>query len=264
MANPPPQITRETYRTWLSGLHDPSPYFDLVFDWYDEQQGIALPSGVDSDPDKLLIKVDRPLAQAIQLETAGDAEEGTTVGFEVYGRVDVPIELALETFLFFCGKPVGKEQGETYPYDTIFGRVHATIEEKWGAGNYACSLAETNGGIVNDMNDDYATLVRGSPAEGYTIFNNFIGPTVDKDTQKPKDTQTSAVVMIAMLRRVSDTSCEFRESLRRNGQNYAFFGLDAGRKNFGFNASRFRTAAKAITAAMLELKNTGKIKENHP
>jgi hypothetical protein len=264
MANPPAQTTREPYRTWLSGFHEPSPYFDLVFDWYDEQLGMPLTSDVDRDPDKLFVRVDRALAQAIKLEDAGDALKGTTVGFEAYGRVDVPIALALETMLFFCGKPVGKQQGDTYPYDTIFSKVHCTIEEKWGAGNYFCSMAETNGGMIQDMHDDYAILVRGSATDGYTIFTSFIGPTVNRDTQNPEDTQTAAVFMIAMLRSVSDNSCEFRQSMRRNGQSYTVLGLDFGRKTYGFNVERFRKAAKAATAAMRELRDTGKIKEKGP
>jgi hypothetical protein len=258
MDNPPDQITREPYRAWLSKLHEPSPFYDLVFDWYDEQLGTSLPSNVNRDPDKLFVRVDRPLAQTIKLEKAGDVDEGTTIGFEAYGRVDVPVALALETMLFFYGKPVGMKQGDTYPSDIIFPKTHCTIQEKWGDGDYFCSMAQTGSGLIQDVHDDYAILVRGSVAEGYIIFTSFIGPTAGQDTP------STAQFMIGMLRSLSDNSCEYRQSMRRNGQSYKFIGLEFGRKKYGFNIERFHKAGTAVKAAMVELLATGKIKEKGP
>jgi hypothetical protein len=51
---------------------------------------------------------------------------------------------------------------------------------------------------------------------------------------------------IMLLRSAADGKTEIRQSLRRSGQSYAAFGLDFGRKNFGFNATRDRAAEKAF------------------
>jgi hypothetical protein len=45
------------------------------------------------------------------------------------------------------------------------------------------------------------------------------------------------------------------------GQSYAFFGLDNGRKNFGFNVSRIREGQKDFYSQVKALKETGKIPE---
>jgi hypothetical protein len=256
MDNPPAQLTRESLRTWLAKLHDPSPFYDAIFDWYDEQLTIPRPSQVDTDPDKLFVRVDRAMAQAIKVEDAGDAEEGTTVGFEAYCRVDVPIAIALETMLFFCGKPVGKDQGDTYPFDTVFSQSHCTLEKRWGDGNYVWRTAQIGGGAVQDVRDENVVLLRGNAADGFVLFTSFTGPA--------GDTTTTTQCMIGMLRSLSANSTEYRQYLQRNGQSYKIFGLDFGRKTYGFNAARVRQVEKPLAAAMVELKTTGKIKENRP
>ncbi|MGZ3652966.1 MAG: hypothetical protein ACXVB9_01595 [Bdellovibrionota bacterium] len=255
--NPPDQITRAGYLGWLRAINSAvSPYADYLFDWYELQLKSALPSQVKTDPDKLYVNVDHALADTITTEQSGDVEEGTTIGFEAYGLVDVPIETALETKLFNWGKPIGQKTGDTYPYDTVFSSIHNVLTDKWGTGNYFSSTTQTGGGIVQDLHDDYTVLVRGNKTDGYTLFISFFGPNADS--------ATVGHFSIVMLKPTSDGKTEFRQFVMQNGQSYKVFGLEFGRKNFGFNVSRDRQGEKQLVTTMLELKNTGTIKENRP
>jgi hypothetical protein len=255
--SPPAELTRATYLGWLSNVgSNVSPFYVKMMDWYDEQLRTALPAAVYTDPDKLYVTVDRPLRETIELEQAGEIEEGNTVGFEAYGVLDVPIAVALETKLFTWGKPIGKREGDTYPMDTVFSNRHDILTERWGPGNYFSRGIHTGGGIVQDLRDDYSVLVRSDGKGGYVMYNAYYGPS--------GDTASIAHISIVTLAPTADGKTEFRQCVRQNGQSYKVFGLDYGRRNFGFNVSRFRQGEKQLTAQMVELKNTGKIKENRP
>jgi hypothetical protein len=208
------------------------------FGWYDEQLHDPLPNEVNQDPDKLFVNVQRAIADTDALEGAGDVEQGTTVGFDAYGIVNVPIDKGLETALFYCGKPVGEREGDTYPLDTVFTSSRCTIREKWGAGNYLFSSSQSGEGVIKDLHDDYTVLVRGSAADGYAAFSSFFGPTAGFETA------TDSHISILLLKASADGGAtELRHSLRRTGQSYAFLGIDFGRKNFGFNVSRIHCSA---------------------
>lgn len=259
MANPPPtDITRASFGPWLKGAvghgYALSEFYDLTFDWYEAQLHASLPSGVNADPEKLFIVTSDARAQTIKLENEGDIAEGIAMGFDAYGIVKVPINLMLDTTLYICGKPIGQAEGTTTPHDTVFGSVHCKIIEKWGAGNYLASMAQTNGGIVSDLNDDYYVLVRGDAATGYSVFTSFIGPTPGKHTA------TDNHFSIMMFKSLPNGDTEFRQSLRRSGQYYGIPNLEFGRNNIAFNASRDRNALKGFIAAAIELRDTGHIR----
>jgi hypothetical protein len=257
--SPPAQITLNNYVEWLAAINAArSPFADKVFAWYGEQGNSQLPSQVDRDPDRLHVAVDRAIRDTDALEDEGEIEKGTTVGFDVYGLVDVPIDKALETTLFYCGKPIGQAQGETFPFDTVFGKSHCSIEEKWGRGNYLFKSEQTNGGVVQDLHDDYTIVVRGTATDGYAVFGSFWRPTVP-----PDDTTTTSHLSLVLLKTRPDGKTELRHCLRRTGQSYAFFG-PRGRPLFGFNAGRIRTAEKAFTGSMVELHTTGTIRQKRP
>lgn len=154
--NPPAQITRASYTGWLRAINsNVSPFTDHVFDWYEAQLTHPIPSQVSQDPDKIYVNVDKALQETIALEQSGDVEEGTTIGFDAYSIIPVPINVALETKLFNWGKPIGARAGDTYPFDSVFSTVHNTITEKWGQGNYWSVTDQTGGGIVQDLHDQY-------------------------------------------------------------------------------------------------------------
>ena len=114
----------------------------------------------------------------------------------------------------------------------------------------------TGGGIVQDLHDDYTVLVRGNAKDGYVLFNAFYAQNAD--------TATTGHLSIVMLKATADGKTEYRQNVRQSGQSYKVFGIEYGRKNFGFNVSRDRQGVKALANTMIELKTTGKIRENRP
>jgi len=257
-ASPPAEVTAAAYRGWLTVIGSKiSAFFDPVFAWYDEQRGSPLPPEVGDDRDHLVIDVRQALDETIELERAGRIDSGNTFGFEAYGLVDVPVSVALETALFYNGKPIAKPRGETYPFDSVFSRCHCSIEDRWGDGNYFSHTSQTRGGFfVSDLHDDHTVLVRGTVSDGYTIFSSFFGPTPGQSTA------SRAQLSVVMLNASPDGGTQLRHALRRNGQIY---GLgEFGRNEFGFNTRRIREVEQLVIGSMVELKNTGKIKENKP
>jgi hypothetical protein len=197
--NPPDPIASETYRAWLTSINsEPSPYFDLMFEWYAAQVGGFWPQAqVDHDPDKLFVDVSQAIAQTDSLENSGDIDQGTTVGFDAYSLVDVPVDKALETALFYFGKPLGQREGATDPVDSVFSSSHCKIQVKWGPGNYLYTLVDTGGGVVDSLLDDYSVLVRGNAASGYARFCSFLGPTAGPTIAT--STATTSHINILML-----------------------------------------------------------------
>ena len=257
-ASPPAEISAAAYRAWLTDIgSNISAFFDPVLAWYGEQRGSPLPPEVSDDRDRLVIDVRQALDETIELERAGRIDSGNTFGFEAYGLVDVPMSVALETALFYNGKPVGQPRGETYPFDSVFSRCHCSIEDRWGDGNFFSHTSQTRGGFfVSDLHDDHTVLVRGTVSDGYTIFSSFYGPTPGQSTA------SRAQLSLVMLNASPDGGTELRHALRRNGQIY---GLgEFGRNEFGFNTRRIREVEQLVIRSMVELENTGKIKENKP
>jgi hypothetical protein len=257
-ASPPAEVTGASYRDWLTDIgSNISAFFDPVFTWYYEQLGQPLPDEVSNDRDRLVIDVRQALDETIELERAGRIESGNSFGFEAYGLMNVPIAVALEATLFYCGKPIGKPRGETYPFDTVFSRCRCTIGDRWGDGNYVSHSSQTGGGFfVSDLHDDHTILVRGSAAEGYTVFMSFFGPTPGLRTA------TRAQLSVVMLNSSSDGGTQLRHAVRRNGQTYGFG--EFGRNEYGFNARRIRDAEQLVLRSMMELKNTHNIRGNNP
>src|SRR5262245_56365948 len=217
-ARPPVEITAASYRAWLAEIGSTiSAFFDPVFAWYEEQRTSPLPPEVGDDRDRLVIDVRQALDETMELERAGRIDSGNTFGFEAYGLVAVPASVALETALFYSGKPVGKPRGETYPFDSVFSHCHCSIEDRWGEGNFFSHSAQTRGGFfVSDLHDDHTVLVRGSATDGYTIFSSFFGPTPGQRTA------SRAQLSVVMLKTSPDGGTELRHALRRNGQTYGF------------------------------------------
>jgi hypothetical protein len=250
---PPLEITRTSYRRWLEAIGSKmSAFFDDLFTWHEHQLVSPLPGKVLSDPEKLYVDVQTALTQTRAHEASGDVTKLTTVGFDSYGLLTVSPSVALETILFYSGKPVGKPWGQTYPVNPVFSCSCCSIQEKWGERDYVSSASYTRGGFAFDINDDYTILVRGNSSSGYTVFRNYLKPT------ESKRTPTEAHFAIAMFKPAPDGTVEFRHALRRNGQNYL---LEFNRNKYGFNQEQAREIEKAVAKSMEELKNTGKITE---
>jgi hypothetical protein len=253
----PEQVERESYNAWLQTIgSNVNPFSDYLFDWYEEEMQRALPPEVAQDPENIFVAVDRPLAETIELEDAGDIEKGVTYGLETYALVDAPVDIALETLLFKWGKPVGEAAGTTYPMDTVYGFRQESIEPKWGPSTYQTTTTKTNGGLAKDQKDLWSLMVRGDSTRGYVVIGNFFKPHGNTST-------TSSMSMMLFLP-TPEGKTEFRVSGRHMGQSYTFFGIEYGRRNFGFNRDRIRVGQKEFIDSIYELKRTGKIKERRP
>jgi hypothetical protein len=136
----------------------------------------------------------------------------------------------------------------------VFAHSHCTIQPKWGPDSYLFSLADTNGGIVNDLHDDITLLVRGNATDGYVVWSSFLGQTAGGAA-----TATLSHMSIIMLGPQPGNTTALRHCLRRTGQ---YYGMAS--PTFGFNPGRIRDGEKAFIASMIELNTTGKIKEGRP
>jgi hypothetical protein len=130
-----------------------------------------------------------------------------------------------------------------------------TFAEHWarGQGSFYSTAVQAGGGIARDLNDTFSILLRGNARDGYSIFTSFLAP--------GGDTQTTGHFSIVMIKPTGNGKTEFRQLAFQVGQSYAIFGIEFGRKNFGFNYSRVRQGEKGFVAQVMELKTTGKITE---
>ena len=256
LPDPPEEVTPASYRGWLTAIGSKrSKFFDQMFAWHAEQRDSPLPRKVNNDPLRLYIDVRRAINETLDLEESGEIKRGNTMGFEAYALVDVPLAVALETALYYYGKPVGQPSGRTYPRDPVYGHSQWSLQDKWGEGNYFSRGVQTRGGfMVQDLYDDHTVLVRGNNDEGYAIFFNFFGATPGRESA------TKAQMAIVTLKRSANGATELRHAGRRNGQTYGMG--EFGRSEFGFNVNRIRTLERLVTRSMVELNNTGRIKEN--
>lgn len=77
------------------------------------------------------------------------------------------------------------------------------------------------------------------------------------------DTTTVSYITIMMVKPTADGKTDYRVAGMLTGQSYSFFGLDNGRKSFGFNVTRIREGQKDFYSQVQALKTTGKIPEKH-
>jgi hypothetical protein len=116
-------------------------------------------------------------------------------------------------------------------------------------------LPDTGGGVIQDLDDQYTVLVRGSSTDGYALFCSELGPTPGQETT------TTSHFNIIMLDTLPGNRTALRHSLRRTGQLYATFGMPWGRDNFGFNAARMQQAEVGLIGAIRELNTKGMISD---
>lgn len=257
-ADAPATIERASYGAWLdeSGSAK-SPYFEPLFNWLEEQAGSALPPEVAADPQKLVVKVDRPIAETAEAEANGDVEAGTTYGLETYGVIDAPVATVLETILFRWGKPVGAEEGTTYPVDSVYSKREEKLEKQGSVpGTYRTVTILQGGGVAKDQNDVSSLLVREDGRGGYLLVGQFFGPN--------GRTASTSSMSFMILRPSADGGTEYLVSGRYTGQSYSFFGIEFGRRNYGFNSDRIRAGQLDFYGQVKELKETGKITERRP
>ncbi|MGZ3710876.1 MAG: hypothetical protein ACXVBE_03930 [Bdellovibrionota bacterium] len=256
---PPAAVERTTYLRWLKSIGSTvSPFEQKLFAWYEAQRNLPLPNEVAQDSQHLFVSVAAPLAATIELENGGEIEKGVTYGLETYGALDVNIATALQTILFRWGKPVGATEGVTYPTDTVFSYREEHLAPQWGANTFRTTTKKTGGGVAKDMNDVYSLMVRGDDRAGYTLIGSFLS----KDGKN--NTQTTSFITIVTLRALPDGRTDYRVAGYHMGQSYAFFGIDFGRKTYGFNVDRIRVGQKEFYDQAAELKKTGKISERRP
>lgn len=260
----PAQLTLDSYVNWATPILKPSAKSDfvsaftpLIFEWYESEKGRDLPSEVLKDKDNIFVNVQRPLQQTIDMEDAGEIEEGTTVGAEVYALMDGSPSEVLETMLYRWGKPVGKTEGQTYPPGGPFARrvEYFAPNPEWGEQAYASLSLRRDGGIVKDLADRYMMIIRGNENDGYDVFMQYF-----KDGGGTPSTKCFA---IAMIRPVSGGKTSYRISTRYQGQSYKILGnVSIGRKNIGFNVDKVRGIQLEFRDALAELKKTGSIKDH--
>lgn len=256
-ASAPNQLERDAYTSWITSIGSKdSPFIEQGFDWWYEERGRELPGEVYQDPAGIYVVVDRALKETTELEDMGEITKGVTYGSEVYDRIDAPIETVLEAILFRWGKPIGKNEGTTFPIDNVYGQRKESLELRWGAGSYWSQEVKTQGGLAKDIRDNYTLLVRGSGNTGYELIGMFHSPF--------GETSTISSLMMMQLRSVSPGVTEYKAYSRHMGQYYGFLGIEYGRKNFGFNPSRVREGQVEFIRSVMELKETGNIRERLP
>jgi len=254
---PPEKLEKNSHNTWIAQLGGPlSPYADYTFAWFEAQKTAPLPDGVAKDPEKLLVLVDKPLAEAIKVEKSGEVAEGTSYGLETYAVIDANVSQVLEAILFRWGKPVGKTGGITFPHDTVFGYREERASPEWAPNAYKTFTFKRNGGIALDMNDVFAMIIRGNAKEGYTLVGSFLEP-----YSKDVSTSTATYITVIYIRPMADGKTDYRVAGLLTGQDYSFFGVDQGRKSFGFNTTKIREGQKEFIKQVKSLKETGKIPE---
>lgn len=273
---PPAKLEKNSHNAWLAQLGaSASPYADYAFAWLEAQKTRALPAQVMADPDKIFVSTDGPLAATMKLEGdgtranpgTGEVVVGTSAGLETYGLIDADVNQVLETILFRWGKPVGKTSGITFPHDTVFSYREERAAPEWAPNAYKTLTFKRLGGVVNDMNDIFAMVVRGNATEGYTLVGSFLAPY----TEGGLETTTSTYITMIYIRPVAGGKTDYRVAGILTGQTYYFGGdgtdeknkadLAKARANFGFNAKKIREGQKGFYAQVKALKDTGKIPE---
>jgi len=258
---PPATLEKASHNAWLTqiGASSLSPYADFTFSWYEAQKTRALPPQVAADPEKLFVSVTAPLAEAVKMEKSGEVSPGTSYGLETYAIIDAPVATVMETILFRWGKPVGATGGITFPYDTVFGFREERATPEWGATAYKTFTFKRNGGIAQDMNDVFAMVVRGDATQGYTLVGSLLEPYGNGTT-----TTSTTYITVIVIRPTADGKTDYRVGGMLTGQDYSFFGVENGRKNFGFNSTKIREGQKEFIKQVKALKDTGKIPERRP
>lgn len=257
----PAELSYESYAAWakpIVGEERFSAFTAKVFEWYEEEKGRGLPAEVAADPARLYANVEKPLRQTIELEEAGEIEEGNTVGAEVYVEMDGDTEQALATLLHLWGKPVGAAEGASYPAPSPFSKriEYFAPVAAWGEGAYVNLSLRRNGGIVKDLSDRYLVLVRGNAAEGYAVVMQYVKPAA------PYRTFTQQVFAIGLIRPVGEGKVSYRISTRYQGQSYKVLGnVSIGRGQIGFNERKVREVMEEYRNRVKELKDTGSITE---
>lgn len=261
--NPAPvELSLASFKAWVTpivvkGDDDYySAFTEKVFAWYEREKDRALPPEVSSDREKIYTDVEGPKRQTIEMEEAGEIEEGNTVGAEVYSEMQGTVGQVLEAMLYRWGKPVGKWEGSTNPQDSQFAKRadYFAPNPEWAAGGFATLTQRQNGGIAKDLFDRYIVLVRGDERKGYDVIMQYL---------KPENARTSSKksFAIAIIRPIDANRTSYKISTRYQGQSYSFLGnVSVGRNNIGFNAQRVRQRQQEFAKTLKELRDTGTIK----
>ena len=259
----PAQLEFDSYVKWVRPLlvtkdrDSYSAFTPLVFDWYkEESQRDSLPPEVYADPGKIYVALDRPLRQTIEMEQAGEIEEGNTVGAEVYAEFDATVDQALTTMMFLWGRPVGKTEGRTYPAPSPFNRrvEYQAPLPQMGPGVFANLTLRRDGGIVKNLADRYLVIVRGDKDRGYTVVMQYLKPALTTPTQQ--------CIAIAILRPLPNGKVAYKISTRFQGQNYKVLGnVSIGRSQIGFNRAKVRAVAEEFGKKIKEYRDTGTIRD---
>ncbi len=257
----PAELSKEAYLRWAepllnaTGTDRTSPFSQSIFAWYEANKNSPLPEQVGRDPQKIYADVATAKAETIALEDAGEIPKYVAAGGNVYAEIEGTLDQALEANLFLWGKPIGKQEGRTKPdaSPTHSKRVdYAEPNEKWGPGAYANLEIRKNGGIVRDLSDHYLVLVRGDNVKGYDVLMQYLAP--------EGQSETIAVLAIAMLRPLPNGKIAHKISSRYMGQSYGILG-PIGRDAMGFNQTKVKGIEKRFVDYVTELRTTGTIKD---
>ncbi len=256
----PAVLDVQSYSDWVTPLlenhNSYSAFTEKVFAWYEEQKRLPLPREVAEDPGKIYVNVERPLAQTIEMESAGEIEEGNTVGAEVYAELDGTVEQALEAMMHNWGKPVGASEGKSHPEPNPFSRrvEYLAPLPNLGEGVFANLTLRRDGGIVKDLSDRYYFIVRGNKEEGFMVIMQYRKPALK--------TFSKQCIAIAMMQPLPNGKTAYRISTRYQGQSYKILGnISIGRKQIGFNREKVRAIAEEYNQRVIELRTTGKIQD---
>ncbi|NUM87700.1 MAG: hypothetical protein HUU37_00710 [Bdellovibrionales bacterium] len=232
-----------------------SAFTESVFAWYENEKGRDLPAQAYHNRDHIHVDVNTAKAKTLELERAGDIEELTTVGADIYAEMDGAPEQVLETMLFRWGKPVSMKEGKTYPAPSPFGKrveYYAPMAEL-GPNAFVNMTMRHNGGIVQNLEDRYLMLIYPASQGGWDLVMQYVRPA--------GKTATTRSLAIAMIRPGKGGKTAFKMAMRYQGQNYGALGGLIGRSQFGFNEGKVRDGQLGFHKMLQQLREKGAIEE---
>lgn len=256
--NPAPKaLDYDSFTKWSAPILEAndavSPFTEGAFKWLADERVRGLPNEVYNDRDHIFVDVSGPRAETEAFEDSGEVEKDTTVGANLYAEMDGTVDQVLETMLFRWGKPVGAKEGQTNPEPGNFSARTEFFapQPEWGPGAYANQSVRKGSGIVKDMNDRYAVLVRGDSSRGYEVLMQFV--------KRGGKSETTKCIGIAIIAPLANGKTAYKITTRYQGQYYGTLGSWVGKSQFGFNVKNAKEVQLDFIRQLNDLKTKGTI-----
>lgn len=228
-----------------------SPYSEQLFQWYQRNKGVSLPSELSDGREPVFINVERPLAEVKAMELKVGKVPGLslaeTVGAEVYARMNGSARQVLDAVMFRWGKPVGNGmEGCTRPADAFYSDRQDCLRSvpAWGTGAYVSDSLRLKSSLLPDLADRFLVLLREVDG-GYDILIQFIQPIPERSTP------TKRSLTFIIIRPIDEKTASMKMNFRYQGTSYR--GFPMGYQMFGFNRDRSLEVFKKFDEKLAEI-----------